>query len=126
MPSDDSSEPLLADENDPEDPHAKPLDEHQTAISLIGLLVTPELRKPLIIVCFSMLCQQLSGMGVQFLYIETWSNRSIIGVNAGTQHIVTTPLTALNIDFQYCIIVTIFWQRLCPMLDPSSHSVSPL
>lgn len=58
-----SREPLLGEPpEDLEDQGAKAPEEHQAAISLPHLLAAPELRKPLTIVCFSMLCQQLSGM----------------------------------------------------------------
>lgn len=61
MPSEESRDPLLADDDeDPEDQRKAP-EEHQAAISVRQLLAAPELRKPLIIVCSSMLCQQLSG-----------------------------------------------------------------
>lgn len=63
VPSDSSRDPLLADaERDAEDRGAKDPEEHQAAVSLPQLFTAPELRKPLIIVCFSMLCQQLSGV----------------------------------------------------------------
>lgn len=60
--TDNSREPLLSDE-DPEDQHQhlKDIDDHQAAVSLVQLFTAHELRRPLIIVCFSMLTQQLSG-----------------------------------------------------------------
>ncbi|KAJ3553577.1 hypothetical protein NM688_g3534 [Phlebia brevispora] len=68
IPSEGSRDPLLGnDEEDPEDQGKAP-EEHQAAISLPQLLTAPELRKPLIIVCFSMLCQQLSGVNAVLYY----------------------------------------------------------
>ena len=59
--ADSSRDPLLSDTpEDPED-QRKVVEEHQAAISIPQLCTAPELRKPLMIVCFSMLCQQLSG-----------------------------------------------------------------
>lgn len=71
----DSQNPLLADvERDADDDgdHAKDPEEHQAAVSLPQLLTAAELRKPLIIVCFAMLCQQLSGTfkRIQMRYTE--------------------------------------------------------
>ncbi|KAF7796537.1 hypothetical protein EIP86_007717 [Pleurotus ostreatoroseus] len=61
LPSEESRDPLLAGEDeDPEDQRAKAPEEHHAAVSVRELLTAPELRKPLIIVCSSMLCQQLS------------------------------------------------------------------
>ena len=63
VPTESSRDPLLGDiAEDPEDQRAKVPEEHQAAISIPQLFTAPELRKPLIIVCFSMLCQQLSGL----------------------------------------------------------------
>lgn len=66
MPADTSREPLLNDvdvENDgDDDARVKDPEEHHAAVSLPQLFTAAELRKPLIIVCFSMLCQQLSGV----------------------------------------------------------------
>lgn len=63
-PSDDTQDPLLGAGEDEE---AAPVNnvakayESEAAISVPQLLKSPELRRPLTIVCFSMLCQQLSG-----------------------------------------------------------------
>jgi MFS transporter, SP family, solute carrier family 2 (facilitated glucose transporter), member 3 len=72
VPVDSSQEPLLTDvERDAEDEgRAKDPEEHQAAISTLQLFTASELRKPLIIVCFSMLCQQLSGMS--YTLTITW------------------------------------------------------
>ncbi|KAI0340688.1 general substrate transporter [Trametopsis cervina] len=67
--SGDSQDPLLADlEADEEDDDTKDAEEHQAAVSLPQLLTAPELRKPLVIVCFAMLCQQLSGVNAVLYY----------------------------------------------------------
>lgn len=65
-----SQDPLLGDlERDADDEGtAKVPEEHQAAVSLLQLVTAPELRVPLIIVCFSMLCQQLSGMANAHAY----------------------------------------------------------
>ncbi|KIP10323.1 hypothetical protein PHLGIDRAFT_65930 [Phlebiopsis gigantea 11061_1 CR5-6] len=66
---DTSREPLLSDvdvEND--DARAQDPEEHHAAVSLPQLFTAAELRKPLIIVCFSMLCQQLSGVNAVLYY----------------------------------------------------------
>lgn len=72
FPSDSPHDPLLGDvERDAEDDGAGQLkdpEDHQAAISLPQLLTRPELRKPLVIVCFSMLCQQLSGVNAVLYY----------------------------------------------------------
>ncbi|PSR88841.1 hypothetical protein PHLCEN_2v4990 [Hermanssonia centrifuga] len=62
FPTESSSDPLLGPEEvDVEIQRAKDPEDHQASVSLPQLLTAPELRKPLVIVCFSMLCQQLSG-----------------------------------------------------------------
>ena len=59
-----SQDPLLADvERDADqDPLHKDPEEHQAAVTVPQLLTSKEFTKPLIIVCFAMLAQQLSGV----------------------------------------------------------------
>ncbi|OCH95281.1 general substrate transporter [Obba rivulosa] len=69
--SDDAQDPLLSAGEDEEAvpvEHTAKADEHEAAISIPQLLSAPELRKPLTIVCFSMLCQQLSGINAVLYY----------------------------------------------------------
>jgi len=71
-PNDDSEDPLLeaADRDEEEDEHLSPTDreEHAEALNVPKALVRPEVRRPLIIVCFSMLAQQLSGINAVLYY----------------------------------------------------------
>lgn len=63
VPNYDSQDPLLS-ADDPESGEITPAkadDAHEAALSVPQLLIAPELRRPLTIVCFSMLVQQLSG-----------------------------------------------------------------
>ncbi|KAI0698474.1 general substrate transporter [Cytidiella melzeri] len=66
----ESQDPLLADveQDRDEDDQPKDPEEHQSSVSLPQLLTAAELRKPLIIVCFAMLCQQLSGVNAVLYY----------------------------------------------------------
>lgn len=68
-PNYDIEEPLLdADEQtivDEEIPIIN-ANEHEATVSVPTLLTSPELRRPLAIVCFLMLCQQLSGMNIMY------------------------------------------------------------
>ncbi|KZT03566.1 general substrate transporter [Laetiporus sulphureus 93-53] len=66
LPTYDSEDPLLNTEDADEDDQIKPVEEH--AISVPQLLVTPDLRRPLTIICFSMLVQQLSGVNAVLYY----------------------------------------------------------
>ena len=52
-------------------------DVHVAAITVPQLLVAPELRKPLMIVCFAMLSQQLSGRPQLPFYSCFWLNPPI-------------------------------------------------
>ncbi|KAI0075467.1 general substrate transporter [Panus rudis PR-1116 ss-1] len=62
----ESSDPLLGDEeSDSESEQGK---ESHEAISVPQSFTKPELRRPLTIVCFSMLCQQLSGVNAVLYY----------------------------------------------------------
>ena len=103
VPADTSREPLLADvEHDADtEGRAKVPEEHQAAISILQLFVTPELRKPLIIVCFSMLCQQLSG------------------VNAGMRCSLRGCAQLLT-RYKFCTTVTTSCRRRCQILAPLS------
>ncbi|KAI0948397.1 hypothetical protein AcV7_009153 [Taiwanofungus camphoratus] len=79
LPNFDSEDPLLgvgAPDED-EDPTVKDPDEREGAISVPKLLTAPELRRPLTIVCFSMLCQQLSGRN-QCRYIVLYYSNDIL------------------------------------------------
>lgn len=69
-PNYDSQDPLLGAEDPEADPEdvTKADDEHEGAISVPQLLVASELRRPLTIVCFSMLVQQLSGINAVLYY----------------------------------------------------------
>ncbi|KAI0811033.1 general substrate transporter [Irpex lacteus] len=66
----DSQDPLLADvERDADhDTHPKDPEEHQAAVSVPQLLTSAEFRQPLMVVCFAMLCQQLSGVNAVLYY----------------------------------------------------------
>ncbi|GJE86819.1 MFS general substrate transporter [Phanerochaete sordida] len=73
FPSDSPHDPLLGDvERDAEDldvtGQSKDTEDHQAAISILQLFTARELQRPLIIVCFSMLCQQLSGVNAVLYY----------------------------------------------------------
>jgi len=72
-PNFDSEDPLLGRDADTEataeDAQSlKDLEEHEAAITVPRLLMAKELRRPLTIVCFSMLCQQLSGVNAVLYY----------------------------------------------------------
>lgn len=81
----DTEDPLLGSDETTveEDQSLKDSEEHQAAITVPRLLVAKELRGPLTIVCFSMLCQQLSGnvfalsnmMRISQLYIHRCERR---------------------------------------------------
>ncbi|PCH38728.1 general substrate transporter [Wolfiporia cocos MD-104 SS10] len=68
LPNSESADPLLGTGDDEDDENAKADDEHDAAISVPKLLVASELRRPLAIVCFSMLVQQLSGINAVLYY----------------------------------------------------------
>lgn len=70
LPNYDSQDPLLS-ADDPESGEITPAkadDAHEAALSVPQLLIAPELRRPLTIVCFSMLVQQLSGVNAVLYY----------------------------------------------------------
>ncbi|THH31750.1 hypothetical protein EUX98_g2430 [Antrodiella citrinella] len=65
----ESDAPLLGGmQPDVEEQIAKDPESHDAAISIPQLLMAPELRRPLTIVCFSMLCQQCSGVNAVLYY----------------------------------------------------------
>ncbi|CDO69032.1 hypothetical protein BN946_scf184834.g39 [Trametes cinnabarina] len=71
--NEDAEDPLLGantDENQSLNPDRR-LDEHATAATVPQVLLRREFRKPLAIVCFSMLCQQLSGVNAVLYYSNT-------------------------------------------------------
>lgn len=60
--NEDAEDPLLGtDEESTSLNPARRADEHEAAVNVPQVLLRREFRKPLAIVCFSMLCQQLSG-----------------------------------------------------------------
>ncbi|EED78836.1 predicted protein [Postia placenta Mad-698-R] len=70
LPNYDSQDPLLS-ADDPESGEITPAkadDAHEATLSVPQLLIAPELRRPLTIVCFSMLVQQLSGVNAVLYY----------------------------------------------------------
>ncbi len=54
-------DPLLDPDDERSSLNPERREEHQPAVSVPQALVRAEFRRPLAIVCFSMLCQQLSG-----------------------------------------------------------------
>lgn len=96
------SDPLLGDAaSDVEERRGR--DTRDDAITIPKALVTPNLLKPLLIVCFAMLCQQLSG------------------VNAGTKHeFPRCPMAQVLTTLQSSTTATIsclrhypIWARTC-------------
>ncbi|KAI0371781.1 general substrate transporter [Pilatotrama ljubarskyi] len=67
--NEDAEDPLLGnnDESASLNP-ARRADEHEAAATVPQVLLRREFRKPLAIVCFSMLCQQLSGVNAVLYY----------------------------------------------------------
>ncbi|KAH9857800.1 general substrate transporter [Lenzites betulinus] len=67
--NEDIEDPLLGTdaENNALNPNHR-ADEHEAAVTVPQVLLRPEFRKPLAIVCFSMLCQQLSGVNAVLYY----------------------------------------------------------
>ncbi|EIW60651.1 general substrate transporter [Trametes versicolor FP-101664 SS1] len=67
--NEDAEDPLLgADEESTSLNPARRADEHEAAVNVPQVLLRREFRKPLAIVCFSMLCQQLSGVNAVLYY----------------------------------------------------------
>ncbi|OJT14181.1 hypothetical protein TRAPUB_9292 [Trametes pubescens] len=67
--NEDAEDPLLgADEESTSLNSARRADEHEAAVNVPQVLLRREFRKPLAIVCFSMLCQQLSGVNAVLYY----------------------------------------------------------
>ncbi|KAH9951488.1 general substrate transporter [Amylocystis lapponica] len=78
----DTEDPLLNSgdidaETAADDESLKDADVHEAAISVPRLLVAKELRRPLTIVCFSMLCQQLSGVNAVLYYSNDILSKAI-------------------------------------------------
>ncbi|EGN96140.1 hypothetical protein SERLA73DRAFT_170556 [Serpula lacrymans var. lacrymans S7.3] len=67
----DSEQPLLSNTDDHEEGH------HETAVTVPRLLVTPELRRPLLIIVFAMLTQQLSGINAVLYYSNDILSKSL-------------------------------------------------
>ncbi|KAH8102879.1 general substrate transporter [Cristinia sonorae] len=72
IPYDNSEAPLLG-EDEVEDQRVKP----EAAVSISQVLTAPELRRPLTIVCFSMLCQQTSGVNAVLYYSNDILSKSL-------------------------------------------------
>ncbi|OSD02784.1 general substrate transporter [Trametes coccinea BRFM310] len=71
--NEDAEDPLLGadpDENQSLNPDRR-ADEHGAAVTVPQVVLRREFRKPLAIVCFSMLCQQLSGVNAVLYYSNT-------------------------------------------------------
>ncbi|RDX42672.1 general substrate transporter [Lentinus brumalis] len=61
-------DPLLDPDDERSSLNPERREEHQPAVSVPQALVRAEFRRPLAIVCFSMLCQQLSGVNAVLYY----------------------------------------------------------
>ncbi|GBE82524.1 Probable metabolite transport protein [Sparassis crispa] len=103
----DTEDPLLSTQNDDEDiEHQLPKDpeEHEAAISVPRLLIAPELRRPLAIVCFSMLCQQLSGINAVLYYSNDILSKALpdlgpyISLGITVVNVIATAAPVLLID----------------------------
>lgn len=60
--NDNIEDPLLDTDDESSSLNPERREEHQAAVSVPEALLRVEFRRPLAIVCFSMLCQQLSGL----------------------------------------------------------------
>ncbi|KAI0332096.1 general substrate transporter [Cubamyces sp. BRFM 1775] len=65
--NEDAEDPLLGSEQESLNPN-RSTDSHGPAVAVPQVLLRREFRKPLAIVCFSMLCQQLSGVNAVLYY----------------------------------------------------------
>ncbi|TFK46028.1 general substrate transporter [Heliocybe sulcata] len=70
----DAEDPLL-----PEDNHRSrsPDDRHESTVTIPRLLVAPDLRKPLTIVCLAMISQQISGVNAVLYYSNAILSKSL-------------------------------------------------
>lgn len=71
----DVEDPLLPDEGSRRS--RSPEDRHEAAVTVPRLLVVPELRKPLSIVCLGMFCQQISGVNAVLYYSNNILSKSL-------------------------------------------------
>lgn len=111
-------EPLLASTNEVN------VDRQQTlAVTIPELLASPELRKPLLIIVFAMLSQQMSGTNLPRLLLSILVLR-IKPRHQCRQDIHPTGLPLMLIKYQFCIIATTFSQNHFRSSRHTCHSES--
>ncbi|KAJ8462028.1 hypothetical protein ONZ51_g11165 [Trametes cubensis] len=97
--SEDAEDPLLGSEHESLNPN-RGADSHGPAVAVPQVLLRREFRKPLAIVCFSMLCQQLSG------------------VNAGKEYSPMSSIAAADILFEVLYYSNNILSKALPDLGP--------
>jgi len=101
---DEESITALLDEDRSEgDPDERSEQAHSHAISVPQLLVAPELRRPLTIVCFSMLCQQLSGVNAVLYYSNSILSKALPDIGP----FISLGITVINVIMTFAPIFLI-------------------
>ncbi|KAI0713278.1 general substrate transporter [Earliella scabrosa] len=104
--NEDIEDPLLGTDDERSSLHPDRREEHQAAATVPQVLLRAEFRRPLAIVCFSMLCQQLSGVnaGRPVLY---YSNDILSKTLPELGPYISLGITIVNVLMTFAPIVLI-------------------